>query len=52
MLVGLAAPLAPGAKIELTLVFAAAGEVTVEVPVVDARAAPAAHEHGHEHHGQ
>ena len=34
MLVGLVAPLAAGAKVELTLVFAAAGEVTVEVPVV------------------
>jgi copper(I)-binding protein len=50
MLVGLAAPLAAGARIELTLVFAAAGEVTVEVPVVDARTPPAAHEH--EHHAQ
>ena len=50
MLVGLAAPLAAGAKVELTLVFAAAGEIAVEVPVVDARAAPAAHEH--EHHAQ
>jgi copper(I)-binding protein len=50
MLVGLAAPLVAGAKIELTLVFATAGEVTVEVPVVDARAPRAAHEH--EHHGQ
>lgn len=52
MLVGLAAPLVAGAKIELTLVFATAGVVTVEVPVVDARAPPAAHEHEHEHHGQ
>jgi periplasmic copper chaperone A len=50
MLVGLAAPLVAGAKIELTLVFATAGIVTVEVPVVDARTPPAAHEH--EHHGQ
>jgi len=25
--------------------------MTVEVPVVDARAAPPAHEHEHEHHG-
>ena len=47
MLVGLAAPLVPGAKIELTLVFATAGVVTVEVPVVDARASSAAHEHDH-----
>jgi hypothetical protein len=52
MLVGLAAPLAAGARVELTLVFAAAGEIAVEVPVVDARAPPAAHEHEHEHHAQ
>lgn len=52
MLVGLAAPLVPGAKVALTLVFEAAGEIAVEVPVVDARAAPAAHEHEHEHHAQ
>jgi hypothetical protein len=31
-------------------VFATAGTMTVEVPVVDARAAPPAHEHEHEHH--
>ena len=49
MLVGLTAPLAAGAKVNLTLVFAAAGEVAVEVPVVDARSAPPAHEHEHEH---
>jgi copper(I)-binding protein len=51
MLVGLAAPLAAGAKVELTLVFAGAGEIAVEVPVVDARAPPAA-QHEHEHHAQ
>jgi periplasmic copper chaperone A len=50
MLVGLAAPLAAGAKLEVTLVFATAGEMAVEVPVVDARAPPAGHEH--EHHAQ
>jgi copper(I)-binding protein len=50
MLIGLAAPLVAGAEIELTLVFATSGQLTVEVPVVDARAKPAAHEH--EHHGQ
>lgn len=50
MLVGLAAPLAAGAKVELTLVFSTAGEIALEVPVVDARGAPAAHEH--EHHAQ
>ena len=49
MLVGLTAPLAPGAKIKLTFVFAAAGEIAVEVPVVDARSTPPAHEHEHEH---
>jgi copper(I)-binding protein len=47
MLVGLAAPLVAGAKIELTLVFATAGELTVEVPVVDARATPGANQHEH-----
>jgi copper(I)-binding protein len=50
MLVGLAAPLTAGAKVALTLVFAGAGEIAVEVPVVDARAPAAAHEH--EHHEQ
>ena len=50
MLVGLAAPLVAGAKVELTLVFAIAGEIAIELPVVDARAPPAAHEH--EHHAQ
>ena len=50
MLVGLAAPLTAGAKVALTLVFAGAGEIAVEVPVVDARAPAAAHEH--EHHAQ
>ena len=47
MLVGLSAPLVAGAKVELTLVFATAGEISVEVPVVDARSAQAPHEHGH-----
>ena len=50
MLVGLAAPLVPGAKVELTLVFSTAGEIVVEVPILDARAAPAAQ--AHEHHAQ
>jgi copper(I)-binding protein len=46
MLVGLAAPLAAGATIELTFVFEKAGEITVAVPVIDARApAPAATTH-------
>jgi len=50
MLVDLETPLAAGASVELTLVFAIAGEIAVAVPVVDARAAPATHEH--EHHTQ
>jgi periplasmic copper chaperone A len=50
MLVGLAAPLEAGKKLELTLVFAVAGEIAVDVPVVDARALPAGREH--EHHAQ
>ena len=52
MLGRLAAPLVPGAKVALTLVFEATGEIAVDVPVVDAREAPAAHEHEHEHHAQ
>jgi hypothetical protein len=47
MLVGIKAPLVPERPIEITLVFANAGEIEVEVPVVDARAAPPA---SHEHH--
>jgi len=45
MLLGLPAPLVAGTKVALTLVFEAAGEISVEVPVVDVRAAPTAHEH-------
>ena len=48
MLIGIATPLVPGATVELTLVFEKAGEISVTVPVVDARAAgpaPAAHSH-------
>ena len=46
MLVGLTAPLAAGATIELTLVFEKAGEIKVAVPVIDARAeAPAVATH-------
>jgi len=43
MLIDLAAPLAPGAKVELSLRFATAGTVEVEVPVLDARMDPHAH---------
>lgn len=46
MLVGLASRLEAGAHLGLTLVFAKAGEITVDVTVVDARGPqPAAHEH-------
>jgi hypothetical protein len=47
MLVGIGGPLVADRSIEITLVFANAGEIEVEVPVVDARAAPPA---SHEHH--
>lgn len=43
MLIGLAGPLAPGAKVTLWLRFATAGTVELEVPVVDARASAHAH---------
>ncbi len=43
MLIDLAAPLAPGTKVALSLRFAAAGTVELEVPVVDARANAHAH---------
>ena len=38
MLVDVAAPLAAGASVTLSLRFAAAGTLEIEVPVVDARA--------------
>ena len=38
MLIGLAAPLAPGTNVTLSLRFATAGTVELEVPVIDARA--------------
>ena len=48
MLIGLAAPLAPGNDIAVTLVFERAGPIVVTVPVIDARSTPPAHhEHGH-----
>jgi len=44
MLIDLAMPLEPGAKVPLSLRFAGAGDLKLEVPVVDARAgAPHAH---------
>jgi hypothetical protein len=49
MLVGLASPLEAGAHLALVLLFANAGEVVVDVVVVDARGPPAAGV-GHEHH--
>lgn len=43
MLVGLSAPLEPGANVALSLRFATGGTVELEVPVVDARADGHAH---------
>jgi hypothetical protein len=51
MLIGLTTPLAAGATIELTLVFANAGEIRVAVPVIDARAPPSSSTETPEHHG-
>jgi copper(I)-binding protein len=46
MLVGLASRLEAGARVGVTLIFAKAGEIVVDVAVVDARGPPAtAHEH-------
>ena len=42
MLIDLATPLAAGASVTLSLRFAAAGTLEIEVPVVDARASPSA----------
>jgi copper(I)-binding protein len=42
MLIDIAAPLAPGTSVLLTLQFATAGALVIEVPVVDARANPPA----------
>jgi copper(I)-binding protein len=49
MLVGLAARLEAGAHFEVTLIFANAGEIAVDVAIVDARGPPTA-AHEHEHH--
>jgi hypothetical protein len=53
MLLGLTRPLTDGDTVTLTLVFEQSGELTVEVPVDNARMDPAAHgEHGaHGGHG-
>ena len=45
MLVDIASPLVPGATVPVALRFEAAGSIDVEIPVVDARAAPATHAH-------
>ena len=42
MLIDLKAPMVPGTKVALSLRFAEGGTVEVDVPVVDARAQPAA----------
>jgi hypothetical protein len=49
MLVGLGSQLEPGTHFDLTLIFAIAGEIAVDVTVVDPRGPPAA-AHEHEHH--
>jgi copper(I)-binding protein len=46
MLVDLAAPLTPGTTVRLSLRFVAAGQLAIEVPVVDGRASPAATQSG------
>jgi hypothetical protein len=47
MLIDLAAPLVEGEKIALTLYFAGADDLTVEVPVVSMDDLPAEGEHDH-----
>jgi copper(I)-binding protein len=49
MLLGLVSRLEAGTHVGLTLLFANAGEVAVDVTVVDARGPPPA-AHDHEHH--
>jgi hypothetical protein len=51
MLLGLTRPLTDGEMVTLTLVFEHSGELTVEVPVDNARMDTGAHS-GHEGHGQ
>ncbi|MGE5731456.1 MAG: copper chaperone PCu(A)C [Gemmatimonas sp.] len=45
MLVDIAAPLTPGATIAVTLHFEKAGDLTIDVPVRDARTEPEHHHH-------
>jgi copper(I)-binding protein len=47
MLVDLAGPLVAGTSVALTLRFARAGELVLDVPVIDARATPSPAVHGH-----
>ncbi len=42
MLVDLATPLTPGTTVVLSLRFATAGQLEIDVPVVDGRASPTA----------
>jgi periplasmic copper chaperone A len=51
MLLGLAAPLAEGDTLPLTLVFERAGEVALEIPVRGLRSAPSPQHGGHGHSG-
>jgi copper(I)-binding protein len=45
MLVGIASPLVPGTRLTVTLRFEKAGEITLDVPVRDARAETEHHHH-------
>lgn len=47
MLVDLAGPLVSGTSVAMTLRFARAGELVLDVPVIDARATPSPAVHGH-----
>ena len=47
MLVDLAGPLVPGTSVALTLRFEGAGELVLDIPVVDAREAPSPASHTH-----
>jgi hypothetical protein len=49
MLVGLKAPLVADTPIEVTLVFAKAGEIVVTVPVIDVRSTPPGGQEQHAH---
>ena len=45
LLVGIASPLVPGTRLTVTLRFEKAGEITLDVPVRDARAETEHHHH-------